>query len=1306
MTVPDTSQVSNEAQNGANGSTIRLFPPLPQSLYKTDPSRREELSIDILDGLKPHCMEFGSPYLLPVAWATILARYTDSDQVLFGLAYRGRKTDMGSQAIYPFRQRISSDATVTDALAAAARYDDQMGKYEHMGLAKFSALNPGNIVLSKFHSLLVIGDNIHDVRTEIVEEQYPLTLYARGTTIQACFDPLVLSSHLLRTMLIQVADFVQASMDKPDSTILDVQRVGKKGLAQMQSWHDSRNRVLPAEDNDVRVQELINVQLLTRPSALAVNAWDGCLTYAELNRWSSCTSRRIVLDKIGVQPGQFIGLLMSKSVMTVVAMLSVIKSGAGFIFLSPSLPVERLRSMCRIAGVQLILTTTVHQTKAAEIGIPVTQMDAEPTSTEEIEPFDSNVQSGPLYAVFTSGSTGEPKGVQVDRESFGPGVAEFLAQTRLGPDSRIFQSVSYAFVVSILEQLMALAAGACICIPSEVQLENDMDATMTRCKANWAVMTPTVARTLMPNQLSELKTLVLAGEPVTVADVMQWESLTALYSLYGQSETASTLLLRQIHRSVYDAGNLGAPTTGKCWVVDPNDHHQLCAAGIEGELLLESTALGLRYLSNHEQTALTFVERPFWSCELEHSDQRHRRWLLTGDLVKYNTLDGSIQIVGRKGTQTKIRGQRVELTEIESCLRASYPPGQPIVAEVVTPAPSSESGQAAPILIAFTCTDPQVPLPALGLERQPTAESRAHSRKALAALRQMLPAYMVPSDILDLRYLPRTTSGKINRKALRDWAAERAVDEILGIDEERVAFRPANTPEEHVLQSVCQKILHLPSSKVSLDDNFFQIGGDSLTARQLVSASRLRGFHITVSDVFDQPTLAALATRYIELELESKFSNADDDPFGSFKAGLLQVLPPELDARNVEDAFPTLEMQSHLVEYGVFDYFPMEISGDVNADQLRRTCQVLVDVQPALRSIFIPFKGQTTQVVLCQADISWKEQTAPSGMDLMEWARSWVMQDREIALPTTKPTVSFTLIHHESKKSAFVIRLSHAQYDGVCLKPMFRQLQTIYSDLETASQRRPEADFISYRRVCALLRTPQAFKYWRGLLAGSEMTRFPRLGTGEVTPAIYSGECIPAHPPAGITMATAIKAAWAYVLARETGKSDVLFGQVTNCRGIQPEAGQDIIGMCLNTTPVRVQVEPTTRVRDLLAMVQQQHVKSLEHETIDWFDMVAQSTSWPADTDLDTAVLHENFANVNEISFGNAIAQIHEPIFKPVGSMRHLLITWPGPESMMTFFITRTGALDKTFADGLVIKFNEALVRFLASPDEVISPVG
>jgi hypothetical protein len=187
--------------------------------------------MDLLDDPKSNDMELDLPYLLLVAWSAVLTQYIESDEVLFGLAYRGRNTDMGGQAISPFCLRLSPTDTLTDAMATAARYDGEMRQCEHIGLPMFSTLNPRNMVLCKFRSLLVIGDKHHDERIEAAEEQYPLSLYACGATIQACFDPLLLSSDVLRTLLIQLSDILEAAIEKPHSTIFDVQTVGKKGLA-------------------------------------------------------------------------------------------------------------------------------------------------------------------------------------------------------------------------------------------------------------------------------------------------------------------------------------------------------------------------------------------------------------------------------------------------------------------------------------------------------------------------------------------------------------------------------------------------------------------------------------------------------------------------------------------------------------------------------------------------------------------------------------------------------------------------------------------------------------------------------------------------------------------------------------------------------------------------------------------------------------------------------------------------------------------------------------------------------------------
>lgn len=1274
-------------------------------------------------------------YIVCVAWASVLACYTNNDEVLFGVACHGRRTETGHQAILPWRLRIDAGDTVADSLAATTRYGHEMRKFEHMGLQRFGMLSPENIRLCQFSNLVVLGYNSDDIpEVQKQEYQYPLTLYVTSTRILAGFDPALIEHDTLDMMLIHLVDLIEAMVQKPDKAIRDLHVAGPRGMAQMRQ---SNSPTELQSDDIVQVQQLIDKQCTNSPSSPAVCAWDASLTYGELDQWAWSVARALV-DNIGIGPGSFVGIFMAKSVSTVVAMLGVMRAGAAFLFLPLSLPSKRLRTMCSIANVQCVVTAQGQSSAAAHFALPIFEVPGKPLPTKSTSFVNSANGNDPLYAVFTSGSTSRPKGIVVDRASFGPGLRNLCALTRLNSQSRVLHAVSHAFVINIIEQLAALVTGACLCVPSEEEIQIDLELAMGQFNATWAILTPSVARLIKPANVPYMQSLLLAGESITTTDLTQWSSSSlCLYSLWGQSESATTLLVRQLN-SDSPASELGLPTIGKCWVVDPEDHHRLLPMGVEGELLLESPAFARGYLENSIQTEPNFLEDPGWysnnsGWQSTISKDFPRRWLLTGDLVHFCRIDGSLKLVGRKGTRTKIRGQRVELGEIESQLRKCLRGMQQVVAELIVPAPSSDEEQPhpPPMLVAFTCKDKQGYIPQSGQElvaETPTDESRSTAQLALSVLRQVLPSYMVPSAILTLSFLPRTITGKIDRKALREWSGRRTVDEILKFQKEEVPFRAAETDNERILQESCAEVLHLAPESVSLEEHFFGLGGNSLTAQQLVTVSRFRGLRIGVTDVFEKPTLGALAATGTPFSVTKCAENMsrlngvfDKYSFELLRKNLIQTgaAPSSLKPEDVENVYPTLEMQSLLVDLAVIDYFPFEINGPVDPARLKLACQRFVDLQPSLRSFFVLLQGQTMQIVLRQLDISWNEFDLPSGAELMAWTRSWALQDRTQPPALSQPQQSaagFTLIsgNNDGKQSAFVLRLPHAQYDGVCLQQIIRQLGALYNnpDLFIATQSHM-ANFTSYRQACARLRTSLALNFWRDLLSDSDVTRLPRLSPGSDTSVIYSGECEPLLPPKGITMATSIKAAWAFVIAQETNKTDVVFGQITNCRGnidIDPEekavgrtgSGQEIIGMCLNTTPVRVQVAPTTRIKELLLAVQQQHVRMLPYETIDWFDMVANSTPWPTDTDLDSVVLHENFASAGDLDLGEAKGRMDNPIFTTPGWKRHVLVTWPGAEKLTTFLMTREGALEKGYAQGLVEKFNETLVRFLRDPEGAV----
>jgi amino acid adenylation domain-containing protein len=1296
----NTLASGRDPQDSFIDSPFSLFPSLPRDSYISTPTERITLEISHED-ISPSITAVWDRFL-QVAWALVLADHTNSTEVLFGMAYHGSCTNTGEQAIMPFRLKLQSEDTMTEALTAAASYGLHMRQFEHMGLQEFSTMSPENVVICQFRSLLVVDttDSRNHQQSESVlssfGQKYPLTIYCGvddcSTHVHAAFDPTVLHPDLLRMILDQFADILRMSISNPQAQIKDLQGAGSEGLKRLLQWNRDRDETEPEM---TCVDRLIEQRCGETPSATAVCAWDGTLTYGELNRWASRIAGQLAAS--GVRPGKFVGMFMPKSVVTIVAMLGIIKAGGAFVFLPLSLPPRRLQTICEIAQVHLILSTSELLLRASELGPTVKEIhsDRDKTETSQAHCWPTTLAEPhhPLYAIFTSGSSGEPKGVIVDRASFGPGVREFGIRTGLGPNSRLFQSVSYAFVVSVLEQLMALAAGACICVPSEEQLQSDLEGAMCSLNACWSTLTPSVARTLDPAKLPSLKSLLLAGEPVNQADIEKWKDHVTLYTLYGQSESASTLLVGQLSGSTSESCRLGHSTTGTCWIVDPEDYTRLRPIGVEGELMIESSALARAYINNVKETARTFVERPRWLQTIPPSGDRSQ-CLLTGDIVRYQDLHGSIQLVGRKETQTKIRGQRVELGEIECQLRTKFPSAHHVITDVISPAGSNGEHL---ILVAFVYSPGGLETEDGGVLSSPTAEHRLQARRAISDLRDVLPSYMIPSAILPLRFLPRTATGKIHRKTLRDMVSKLTLSEILLYNGDRASYRAPNTPEERLLQSICEELLGLPASSASLNDNFFQVGGDSLTARQLVSMARFRGLAFTVPEVFEAATLGSLAgcARKHNETIDGKSAVLEIDPFDTLNKDFLHELPPSLAAEDVEDVHPTNEMQTMLVDAQVVDYFPFKITGPLDTHQLRRACEALIQSHAVLRSVFVPFHGRLLQVVLRHKKTPYIELTPPSGEDPNVWAQSYCTEDKKKAPPMSQPIIRFVLIRQNPQQHVFVIRLAHAQYDGGCLQTIATQISAAYNNQPL----RVMSNFSDYIRHCARLRTPEALGFWRDLITGAEVTRLPRRSAGEDFCVIYPGECSPVSPPPGITMATAIKAAWSYVLRRETGKTDVLFGQVGNCRGIDLPGARDIIGMCLNTTPVRVTYTDLETVHDLFRAVQQQHVRALEFETIDWKDMVAHSTSWPKDTDLDSVVLHENFDGISGLHLGSATGQMGNPVFTTPGWRRHMLVTWPGPGKLTTFLMVRNQALDKEYAEGLLSDFNKTLTKFLDFPE-------
>ena len=934
---------------------LTAFPALPHDSYH--PQETKCLSSWISD-LNPHQKNpVAISSTLQLAWALVLTAYTDCHDVVFGLSIQGPADPVAS--VCPVRVNVQPDLAVDKALALLDK---------HSLLSSHHQSSPE--IAGRFPNVLAIHHGPKERTTKFYEgspEIHPLLVTGevldKGLHIHLQYDPEVISPAMGQMVLDQLVHVVSSIRSNPTSRLESLLGICPMGLKQAQQW----NSRLQLHGKETCIHDVIAEKSRQHPSAPAICAWDGNMTYSELDTKSNQLADR--LTAFSPEPEKFVGLLFQKSMWTAVSMLGVMKAGNAFVLLDPSLPDQRLKTLCGISRAVMILTQPEQFSRAHQLGPPVmvTQEECRVPSPRssilpQVKPYHA------AYAAFTSGSSGEPKGVVVDHRAVCSGVDAYCSSLGLDSQSRVFQFASYSFTISAIDHLITLMQGACLCVPSISQLQGGLLDTMLTLDVNWVTITPSVARVLEPKSIPGLKTLCLAGESLTRSDLEKWRGHVDLKSVYGQSENTLAALVDTKTTSSHPC-DLGYAFAAHCWVVHPRNPHRLVPIGAEGELFLEAPTMARGYLNNEEQTKATFLHNPAWLQDIRPGG--HGIFLKTGDIVRVQPDNGSIQYVGRSGTQVKLRGQRIELAEVEFQLRRQFPTADAVVAEIVTPDEERPDGS---ILVAFI------------LEKHHKGHGENHhdspfadevpafsegSRQAVSQMREVLPEYMVPTAFIPLATLPLTPSGKLNRRLLRNTASELGdrLQRYYVFSGNAHPRRQARTEQESTIEQICTRILRVNSMDIDMDGSFLENGGNSITAMQLVSETRETGFFFTTRDVFRHLSLAELAGM-----VESpKCSGKDDGPAAgeTWIAALkskLEDQPLAFSGENISNVFPCTETQQWMLSNHEGGDFLLRFSGPLDTGRLQSACQRLVKIHTALRSVFVRVDETLLQVVLREFD--------------------------------------------------------------------------------------------------------------------------------------------------------------------------------------------------------------------------------------------------------------------------------------------------------------------------------------------------
>ncbi|KAL8742688.1 MAG: hypothetical protein Q9190_004870 [Brigantiaea leucoxantha] len=535
------------------------------------------------------------------------------------------------------------------------------------------------------------------------------------------------------------------------------------------------------------------------PNAEAVCAWNGSLSYAGLLSLSEALARRLV--RIGVGPGIYVPFACEKSLWAPVIMLGILEAGGAFVPLNPGEPVARLAEILTNVNAHVVITESKFEAvfrqlvKHVEIvpveedlvpvidenrenGYHLSQLQTEEAKTSEKQTSGAKhvsdtsevrtrsepvTPSDPIFVLFTSGSTGKPKGiVQEHRAICTHAISHGEALGFHG--ARVLQFAAHTFDVAIMDVFTTLIFGGCICIPSEEDRRNNIIGVVNSMKVDLAILTPSFAGLIDPVEVPTLNTLAVGGEALPQDRILRWSPKVSLIQIYGPAEAGIVLTMKMEPGTAPET--VGRPLVGCCcFLVDPNDSKSLVPIGAIGEMLIAGPTLARGYLNDPDKTSRSFIESPGWAEQLGLGS---RRFYKTGDLLRYNTelFDGSYDFIGRKDTQIKLRGQRMELGEVEHHINNI--PG--IAFAMVT---YMDRGCFAGELVAI------VQLHSAKRESAKVRNARLYlaSLQVLSAetvqshLEKHIPTFMIPSLCLVIETMPFVPSLKIDRTRVVRWLA-------------------------------------------------------------------------------------------------------------------------------------------------------------------------------------------------------------------------------------------------------------------------------------------------------------------------------------------------------------------------------------------------------------------------------------------------------------------------------------------------------------------------------------------------------
>ncbi|GLV53939.1 hypothetical protein KDH_07900 [Dictyobacter sp. S3.2.2.5] len=964
-------------------------------------------------------------------------------------------------------------------------------------------------------------------------------------------------------------------------------------------WNETAVEFLSTET----LQEMFERQVRLQPQTIALAYRDSTVTYQELNARANQVAHYL-RARHQVGPDTLVGISIERSPEALVAILGVLKAGGAYLPLDPSYPSERLAFMINDSQVAVVLSMEQVEKPAQVADAMFVNLD---TSWPEIASYSTGdpmcvVSNHNLaYAIYTSGSTGTPKGVLVEHGNLLNLVQAVKPVYNLGPESRVLQYMSLSFDVSIADIFTSLVSGARLClVPKDLMIPGDgLHALIQEYAATSGRFPPSVLQALSNQDLPHLETVITGGDRWTPDLLARWIGQGQFVNEYGPTETTVLCTFARCETGTQEV-TVGRPIANAyAYVLDAA--LQPVPLGVPGELYIGGAGVSRGYLNRPGVTAERFLPDP-WNA------QAGARMYKTGDLVRYLP-NGEIKVLGRTDDQVKVRGFRIELGEIENALNQH----EAVYENVVLVHGEGASNKK---LVAYLAV----------------ASGQVSGEELRALVRQALPEYMIPNHFVCLPALPLMPNGKVDRKALL------AMDIVE--EPSRTSVGPRTLNEEIILSCWCEV---LEREHISVEDNFFAIGGHSLLASQLVS--RLRNafqIEIPLRALFDAPTIAEQAVMFEQMRRTQANTLA---PALAAVEQRPQHLPLSFEQQR-------LWFMHHMDAESVAYSLPLvvRLKGEIQLGLLESALTEIVRRHESLRTTFSTVHNQPVQRVAPAERFSLPLLTILPQEGLDEEAQALELVQVELQRPfdlEQGPLFRALLIALSAQEHILVLNMHHIVADGWSVGILIQELTTLYTAFnQQLSSPLPEptlqyADYALWQRNWLQKEVIQTqVQYWKENLAGLEPLNLP---TDYARPAVMTrqgaklGFVVEPEVLAGLhrisreegaTLFMTLLSAFQLLLARYSQQTDVVVGTVSAHRS-QREL-ESLIGFFINTLPLRTQLDWEWSFQHLLRSVRETTLNAYAHQDVP-FDLMVDAVQ--ATRDLSSSPIFQVLFMLQNVPF-------------------------------------------------------------------------